>query len=107
MPKVTFLRNDGVDTVVDAPSGLSVMQTAVANGVTEILAICGGTMSCSTCHVYLVDGPLDALPAVSADEEEMLEYVAAPREESSRLSCQLPINEETGGLVVRCAPKQE
>lgn len=107
MPKVTYLRPGGVETVLDVNGGLSVMQAAVANGVTEILAICGGTMSCSTCHVYVVDGPVDALPPVSDDEDEMLDFVAAERLESSRLSCQLPLNDQTDGIVVRPAPTQE
>jgi 2Fe-2S ferredoxin len=107
VPKVTFQRPSGVDAVVDASIGLSVMQAALSHGVTEIVAMCGGTLSCSTCHVYLVDGPHDALPPVSPDEDEMLEYVASPRDETSRLSCQLPLNAETDGLVVRVAPEQE
>jgi 2Fe-2S ferredoxin len=107
VPKVTYQRDGAVDTVLDAAEGLSVMQAAVANGVAGILAVCGGEMSCATCHVYVVDGPIDALPPRSDDEEEMLEFVAAPREENSRLSCQLPVNEETDGLVVRIAPVQE
>jgi 2Fe-2S ferredoxin len=40
---------------------------------------------------------LDALPAISEDEEEMLECTAAPRDERrSRLGCQLTLG--AGGL---------
>ena len=106
MPKLT-LRRDGFDTVLDVPAGTSVMQAATSNGVPGIVAVCGGEMACATCHVYLEDGPLDALPAISDDENEMLDYVAAPREETSRLSCQLPMSAATDGLIVRIPPRQE
>jgi 2Fe-2S ferredoxin len=106
VPKVTYQRPSGDEVVVDAADGVSVMQAAVAHGITEIVAECGGTLSCATCHVYVVDGPIDHLPPVSADEEEMLDYTASPRESSSRLSCQLPLSAEVDGLVVRVAPEQ-
>jgi 2Fe-2S ferredoxin len=63
-------------------------------------------MICSTCHVYVVDGPLDALPPISAEEDEALGFVNSPRADNSRLSCQLPMNEAVDGLVVRVPPKQ-
>ena len=103
---MTFQRASGEDVVVDATAGQSVMQAAVANGITDIVAECGGTLSCATCHVYLVDGPLDRLPPVSEDEGEMLDFTASDREDSSRLSCQLPMTDEVDGLVVRVAPEQ-
>ncbi|HEY3604466.1 MAG TPA: 2Fe-2S iron-sulfur cluster-binding protein [Sporichthyaceae bacterium] len=106
MPKLT-VRRDGFDTVLDVTEGTSVMQAATGHGVPGILAVCGGEMACATCHVYVEEGPLDALPAVSADEDEMLDCVAAPREVNSRLSCQLPMSAATDGLVVRVAPRQE
>jgi 2Fe-2S ferredoxin len=106
MPKLT-LRREGHDTVLDAAEGTTVMQAATSNGVPGILAVCGGEMACATCHVYVEDGPVDALPAISDDEEEMLDCVAAPREENSRLSCQLPMSAATDGLVVRIPPRQE
>lgn len=106
MPKLT-LRGDGFDSVLDVADGTSVMQAVTSSGVPGILAVCGGEMACATCHVYVEDGPLDALPAVSDEENEMLECTAAPREANSRLSCQLPMTAATDGLVVRIAPRQE
>jgi 2Fe-2S ferredoxin len=106
MAKLT-IRRDGFDAVLDVSEGTSVMQAATSNGVTGILAVCGGEMACATCHVYLEDGPIDALPPVGEEEDEMLGFVAAPREASSRLSCQLPMSAATDGLVVRVAPRQE
>lgn len=106
MPKLTVQRPSGVDEVLDVTAGDSVMEAATEAGVNEISAICGGDMICSTCHVYVVDGPIDALPPVSPEEDDALGFVASPRESNSRLSCQLPMTEATDGLVVRVPPKQ-
>jgi 2Fe-2S ferredoxin len=106
MAKLTVQRPGGGDAVLDVPDGDSVMEAATEAGVKEIEAICGGDMICSTCHVYVVDGPVDALPPVSEQEDDALGFVASPREANSRLSCQLPMSEATDGLVVRVPPKQ-
>ncbi len=106
MPKLTVQRPSGVDEILDVPAGDSVMEAATAAGVSEIEAICGGDMICSTCHVYVVDGPVDALPPISDEEDEALGFVKAPREPGSRLSCQLPMSDAVDGLVVRVAPTQ-
>jgi 2Fe-2S ferredoxin len=106
MAKVTFLRPQGLELVVDATEGTSVMQAAVAHGVTEVVAECGGTLACATCHVYVADEHLDRLPPISSDEEEMLDYTAAERQPGSRLSCQLPLGPDLDGIVVWCPPTQ-
>lgn len=106
MAKVTFIRPDGEERVLDAADGLSVMQAAVANGVTDVVAECGGTLACATCHVYVEEEFLTLLPPVSADEEEMLDYTAATRQAGSRLSCQIPLGPELDGVRVRCPESQ-
>lgn len=106
MPKVTFVRAGGEEVAVDVPDGTSVMQAAVSNGITEVVAECGGTLACATCHVYVADDFLDKLPAVSPDEAEMLDYTAADREPGSRLSCQLPVGADLDGIVVRLPADQ-
>jgi 2Fe-2S ferredoxin len=106
MSKVTFLRPQGDDVVIDATDGTSVMQAAVAHGITEVVAECGGTLACATCHVYVADEFLSLLPEISSDEEEMLDYTAADREPGSRLSCQIPLDPDLDGIVVRCPDTQ-
>lgn len=101
MAKVTFVRPNGDEIAYDVAVGTSVMQAAVSNGVTEIVAECGGTLACATCHVYVADDFLDRLPSVTSDEEEMLDYTAADREPGSRLSCQIPLGPELDGIVIR------
>jgi ferredoxin, 2Fe-2S len=106
VPKVTYVRPNGDEIIVDATDGQSVMQAAVANGLTEIVAECGGTLACATCHVYVESGPVDGLPAITDDEAEMLDFTASPREPGSRLSCQLPMSPALDALVVRLPAEQ-
>jgi 2Fe-2S ferredoxin len=104
--KVTYLRPGGEVTIVEVAEGTSVMQAAMANDIPEIVAECGGTLACATCHVYVDDDDVSRLDPPSADEEEMLDYTASPREPSSRLSCQITAGPELDGLVVRVPPTQ-
>ena len=99
MPRVTFVQPDGERRVVEVPVGVSVMKAAVNNGVPGIVAECGGSCMCATCHVY-VAAPGLPLPPISADEDEMLDVTASERRPSSRLSCQLVLTEELDELVV-------
>nr|WP_300047134.1 2Fe-2S iron-sulfur cluster-binding protein [uncultured Nocardioides sp.] len=104
MPQITYIV-DGASTTVDA-DGSSVMHTALRHDIAGIVAECGGNAMCATCHVYVENGPLAALPAISVAEEEMLECTLSPRAENSRLSCQLPVAPTIDGLVVRVAAEQ-
>ena len=97
---------DGETRSVRARVGESVMETAVQNDIDEVVAECGGSLICATCHVYL-----DAATAALYDppdeaELEMLEDTAAERREGSRLSCQLPIVAELDGHVIDLPDRQ-
>lgn len=100
MPKVIFHHADSATDIVDADIGSNVMRAAVQNGVPGIVGECGGQAMCATCHVYVREPYLDALGEISEDEEEMLDCVAAPRDERrSRLGCQLTFDKaDAGGL---------
>jgi len=94
MPKVIYHHDGGPADVVAADAGSNVMRAAVQNGVAGIVGECGGQAMCATCHVYVREPYLDALPEMSEDEEEMLECTAAPRDEwRSRLGCQLALGD--------------
>jgi 2Fe-2S ferredoxin len=77
------------------------MRAAVDGGIDGFAAVCGGCLTCATCHV-IVDGAWAAkLPPPSADEQAMLEMTAAPRQPTSRLSCQIELTPALDGLVVQ------
>lgn len=100
MPRVTYIDTDGKETALDIAVGTSVMQAAVYNGLDGIVAECGGSCMCATCHVYVREDQLAMTPAMQPDEEAMLEGTASPRRPNSRLSCQLVVSPEMDGLVV-------
>ena len=68
--EVTYVRPDGEEVIVEVTDGTSVMQAALANDISEIVAECGGTLACATCHVYVDQDDLDRLSTPSTDEGE-------------------------------------
>jgi 2Fe-2S ferredoxin len=95
MPTVHFTDSEGTTRDIDAKAGDSVMETAVRNGVPGIVAECGGSLSCATCHVFVDESDLDGLDPMSEMEDEMLWGTTEDREDNSRLSCQLKITDDT------------
>ncbi|KQN36970.1 2Fe-2S ferredoxin [Sphingomonas sp. Leaf407] len=61
---------------------------------------CGGQMACSTCHVIVDPADHARLPAPSEEEEDMLDF-AANAVATSRLACQIVLDESLDGLRVR------
>src|ERR1700743_437076 len=106
MTSVTYLHGDDSQRRANDAEGTSVMQAAVVNGVTGILADCGGAASCATCHVYVDDIWLARLPAMDDDENDMLDCTASERLPNSRLSCQIDLTSDLDGLVVRIPETQ-
>jgi 2Fe-2S ferredoxin len=106
VPDVHYIEDDGTEYSVDVESGMSVMQGAVDNGVTGIVADCGGGMACATCHVYVDAAWQDRVPEAGDMEREMLDCVAADRTPSSRLSCQIVVSDELDNLIVRIPDTQ-
>jgi 2Fe-2S ferredoxin len=105
MVKIKFVAHDGTVTEIEAEPGETIMKAAVHNGITGIVAECGGAMSCATCHVYFDPEWSTKLDAPHPMEKEMLEFVIQPRP-TSRLSCQLKVKEELDGIVV-CLPESQ
>jgi len=106
MARITYRSSDGTVTVVDVPSGESVMRGALVNGVAGIIAECGGGAMCATCHVYVDEAPGVRLPPMSEIEDELLFTTACPRRPGSRLSCQIPVTDEIDGLVADLPEEQ-
>jgi 2Fe-2S ferredoxin len=105
MPKITIIEFNGTVHDIEADNGASVMQAATSNLVPGILADCGGSCSCATCHVYVDAAWLDRLPAASSTEKDMIEC-ALHVQDNSRLSCQIQLDADLDGLVVRLPESQ-
>ncbi|MGE0678785.1 2Fe-2S iron-sulfur cluster-binding protein [Pseudolabrys sp.] len=106
MPKVLFVEADGIQRLVDANVGESLMSTAIRSNIKGIEADCGGSCSCATCHVYVDPVCLQMIPRPESNEMEMLEGVAAERRANSRLSCQIVATNGIDGLKVEIPEKQ-
>jgi ferredoxin, 2Fe-2S len=106
MPDITFILPDGSERGFEAPDGVSLMAAATGVGVDGIVAECGGSAMCATCHVYVDDAWAPRLPAPSDNERAMLDCTAAPRQPGSRLSCQIQLTPALHGLVVRVPARQ-
>jgi ferredoxin, 2Fe-2S len=100
MPKVEYRQPDGTAIVVDVPEGTSLMKAAVAHGVIGIVAECGGSLMCATCHVYFDDAADARRLPMSDEEDELLDCTAEPRTPASRLSCQIPVDAAFDGVTV-------
>src|SRR5215207_7602745 len=91
---------DNSITTLEGPTdmGLSLMEFLKGNDY-DILATCGGMALCATCHVEVVKG-FDALPEISNDEYAMLDTLPNITP-TSRLSCQLRLNEKLDNVIVK------
>jgi 2Fe-2S ferredoxin len=105
MTTITYIHPDGRSEHIKAAGG-SVMQLAVSHGIDEIVAECGGNAMCATCHVYVDDRWINRLAAMTDEEDALLDGAAAQRLPTSRLSCQIKVEPELDGLVLRLPERQ-
>ncbi len=102
MPKLIVVNRDGEESTIEVEDGLTVMEAIRDNGFDELLALCGGCCSCATCHVHVDPEFKDELTEMDEDEDDLLES-SDHRDENSRLSCQIPFEDELDGLRVTIA----
>jgi 2Fe-2S ferredoxin len=106
MPKITYVQPGGERRSIAVEPGATVMLTAVSNNIPGIVAECGGSAMCATCHVYLDEASVGLLPPVSEVENEMLDSAASGRRANSRLSCQLVVPPAVDEIVVHVPSHQ-
>ncbi|MDP7546425.1 MAG: 2Fe-2S iron-sulfur cluster-binding protein [Alphaproteobacteria bacterium] len=100
LPHIVFVSADASQQwQVEAPVGVSVMETAVNNGI-DMEGACEGNMACSTCHVIVDPDWSGKLPTPQEEEEDMLDLVYGLKR-TSRLGCQIVMTAELDGLTVR------
>ncbi|MES2291222.1 MAG: 2Fe-2S iron-sulfur cluster-binding protein [Pseudomonadota bacterium] len=99
MIRVRFIAADGRSTVdAEAAPGTALLDLAQANNQ-PLEGTCEGQMACSTCHVIVDPADFARLPRSSDDEEDMLD-LAAGVTRTSRLSCQIVLDDSLDGLTV-------
>jgi ferredoxin, 2Fe-2S len=99
MIKILLVEHDGKEHVLEVSPDRSLMRAAVDNDVHGIIAECGGSLACGTCHVYVRPEWVDKVPPPSEMEAGMLEMAIAPTERS-RLSCCIELTPALDGLIV-------
>ena|ERR1700729_343554 len=104
MLTIVVTTRDGRTVDLTVSPGISMMEAIRNAGLDELLALCGGSCACATCHVYVHNEFVDELPPQSNEEDELLS-ASSHRRENSRLSCQLPIDQKYDGIRVTIAPE--
>lgn len=102
MTTINLINRDGSQQILKAQEGYSLMELIRNAGIDELLALCGGCCSCATCHVHIEDAFMSKVPAMSADENDLLDG-SAHRNANSRLSCQIKFTPDLDGMTVTIA----
>ena len=100
MPTFNFILPDGREQSCAAREGMSLMEVALTNSISGIIAECNGAAACGTCHV-IIEGFEAILDPMTDHENDMLDFTAAPREPGSRLSCQITVDDRLVGAIIR------
>jgi 2Fe-2S ferredoxin len=96
----------GNETTVKTKPGTSLMEALRNAGIEGIVAECGGSLSCATCHVIVDADWISQTGGISDMENDMLDCTAAERQPGSRLSCQIEVREEMDGIRVTIPDNQ-
>ena len=96
--KIRFVGGGGV-VEAEARVGERLLDAAQRAGQ-PLEGTCDGDMACATCHVIVDPADFARLPPASADEEDMLD-LAPGATRTSRLACQIRMEEALEALCVR------
>jgi 2Fe-2S ferredoxin len=94
--------NEGKVHELPATEEWSVMEIIREGGI-PMLAQCGGSCACATCHIYVRSPWKEKLQEPGEEEIGMLDG-AFEVTEDSRLACQVFFTKELDGLEVELAP---
>jgi 2Fe-2S ferredoxin len=104
MPNIIVTERSGRQVTLGSADDATLMEALRDGGIDELTAMCGGNCSCATCHVIIDPAFRDLLPAMSDDEDALLDG-SDYRIEGSRLSCQIRLSDTLDGLRVTIAPE--
>jgi ferredoxin, 2Fe-2S len=104
MAEFTVETRGGTNKEIAGKNGVPLMKLIRRGGIEELVAQCGGTCSCATCHVYLTLPPGACVPPAGPSENLML-ATATDRTITSRLSCQVRFDDSLDGMHVTIAPE--
>ncbi len=99
MPKIIFIEPNGEEKEIDAQNGISILEVAHKNGI-DLEGACEGSLACSTCHVIVEKDFFDKLSEPTEEEEDMLD-LAFGLTHTSRLGCQIIVDDSLDGIKLK------
>jgi 2Fe-2S ferredoxin len=100
--KILVTDQDGQEHELEGLDGWRAMEV-MRDWDLNIKAECGGSCSCATCHVWVDPDWYGRLPKPSHDEEDLI-FSTMDQRPTSRLSCQIILNDGLDGLKLTLAP---
>lgn len=102
MVSITYRTADGEEHLVDVEEGYSLMEGGLFGCVPGIEGLCGGSVSCGTCHVHIAEEWFERTGQPGESESELLDSLDR-RAPNSRLACQINVSTALDGLVLEVA----
>lgn len=102
MPEILVTDRSGKQIIVEATPDRTLMEIIRDAGFDDMVALCGGCCACATCHIHVDPAFADALPPISADENDLLD-TSPHRTAQSRLACQLSFTDSMADMRVEIA----
>ena len=99
MPKIIFIEPNGKEKEINAENGISILEVAHKNGI-DLEGACEGSLACSTCHVIVEKEFFDKLSEPTEEEEDMLD-LAFGLTHTSRLGCQIIVDDSLDGIKLK------
>lgn len=103
--EITVIDREGTAQTIEWEPDQTLMEALRDNDL-PVLASCGGTASCATCHVFLEPEVFNRLGDRSEDELELLVEAGDYRESGSRLSCQVSHDPGLASVTVTLAAEE-
>jgi ferredoxin len=96
--KIIFVLDNGKERTVEFLPNQTILHVAEVNNI-PLYGNCEGSCICGSCHV-IIENLNDRLPEISDRENDALDN-SGHVTMSSRLACQIVLNEELDGLRVK------
>lgn len=102
--KVTIIDREGKihDLVGPTDMNMNIMELCKSYEL-PVIGECGGMAMCATCQCYLESDTV--LPEQSDSELDMLDQAFFVKD-NSRLGCQIQLEDDIDGIVLRLAPEE-
>lgn len=104
MPKLIVTTRDGQTHSIAYRPGSLLTDALFDGGIPELRALCGGCLTCATCHVHVDPMSPASRPPFGELENIVIGGLRDPRQ-NSRLACQLTLTADLDGLSLTLPPE--